>query len=77
MLKSDGAMYRVLNTIMVLMVCYMKTKDSNGSDVQDTRNPKGSDWEMLQKTKMTKVGVNSNLDQPIARCFRSMNWVPP
>ena len=48
-LKSDGTMYRVINTIMVLMQCYISTKQSNDKEDQDSRNPKATDWETMQK----------------------------
>jgi hypothetical protein len=37
-------------------------KQSNGREDQDTRNPKATDWEMMQKCYMTNVGVDNHLD---------------
>jgi hypothetical protein len=49
LLKSGGTMYSVNNTIMVLMQCYMNTKQRNDREDQDLRNPNATDWEMMQK----------------------------
>lgn len=62
-LKSDGTMYHVANTIMVLMQFYMNTKQSNENEDQDSRITNATDWEMMQKKYTTKCGVDNHLDQ--------------
>lgn len=63
MLKSDGTMHCVIKTIMLLIQRYMNTKQGNASNDQDTRSPKATDGEMMQKWYMSKVGFDNHLDQ--------------
>ena len=62
-LKSDGTMYCVINTIMVLMQCYMNTKQSNNKEDQDSRNPKSTEWETIQKRYMINCGVDRHINE--------------